>query len=36
MEKKYKVNRKQKQSMNDGINELTSGAVSEKHGNVTD
>lgn len=36
-EKKYKVNGKeQKQSMNEGVNELTSEAVLEKHVNVTD
>lgn len=35
--KKYKVNGKeQKQSMNEGVNELTSEAVLEKHVNVTD
>lgn len=39
MEKKneYKVNgREQKQSMNEGVNELTSEAVLEKHVNVTE
>lgn len=35
--KKYKVSGKeQKQSMNEGVNELTSKAVLEKHINVTD
>lgn len=34
---KYKVNGKeQKQSMNDGVNELTSEAVLEKHVNIID
>lgn len=34
---KYKVNGKErKQSMDEGVNELTRGAVLEKHGNVTD
>lgn len=34
---KYKVSGKeQKQSMNEGVNELTSKAVLEKHINVTD
>jgi hypothetical protein len=37
MKKKYKVNQKeQKQSMNEGVNELTSEAVLEKHVNITD
>lgn len=37
MKKKYKVNGKeQKQSMNEGVNELPSEAVLEKHVNGTD